>query len=132
MGSYQANAPEQAAGRATGERPARPQWHLLGLAIWGTVARPAERARSLHHLLQPLRSLASGRRLEPDHECTSWGSRCCCADDRHVYCSRASAWGMHHTEPKAVDGAVTRWIDQQDSCAGRYQWPAGPARADGR
>jgi transposase len=31
---------------------------------------------------------------------------------------------VHHTEPEAVDGAVTRWIDQQDSCAGRYQWPA--------
>src|ERR1051325_9351811 len=27
---------------------------------------------------------------------------------------------------------VARWIDQQDSCAGRYQWPAGSARADGR
>ena len=39
--------------------------------------------------------------------------------DRHVYCSGASAWGVHHTEPGTVDGTVTRWIDQQDSCAGR-------------
>jgi len=49
-----------------------------------------------------------------------------------TYCLGASAWGVHHKEPKAVDGKVTRWIDQQDSCAGRFQWPAGPARAVGR
>ena len=40
--------------------------------------------------------------------------------------------GVHHTGPGTVDGTVTRWIDQQDSCAGRYQWPAGPARTDSR
>jgi len=48
--------------------------HLLGLAIWGTVARSAESVRPLHHLLQPLRSLASGQCLEPDHRRTG-----CCA-----------------------------------------------------
>jgi transposase len=29
-------------------------------------------------------------------------------------------------------GRVTRQVDQQDSCGGRYQWPAGPSRTDGR
>ena len=24
---------------------------------------------------------------------------------------------VHHPEPEAVDGTVTGWIDQQDSCA---------------
>ena len=32
---------------------------------------------------------------------------------------RASAWSMHQTEPTAVDGAITRRIDQQDSCGCR-------------
>jgi transposase len=31
---------------------------------------------------------------------------------------RVPAWGVHHTEPEAFDGTVTRWIDQQDSYAG--------------
>jgi transposase len=47
--------------------PARSQWHLLGLAIRGTVARPTSRVRSIHHLLQPLRSLAACWRLGPHH-----------------------------------------------------------------
>src|SRR6516225_96526 len=33
MGGHQANAAEQAARRATGERPACPQRHLLGFAV---------------------------------------------------------------------------------------------------
>jgi len=48
----------------------RPQWHLLGLAIWGAVARPARHLRSVHDLLQSLRSLATSGRLGQDHECT--------------------------------------------------------------
>jgi hypothetical protein len=31
--------------------------------IWNTLARSAGCVRSLHHLLQPLRSLAAGRRV---------------------------------------------------------------------
>jgi transposase len=31
---------------------------FLGLAIWGAMARPAAGVRPIHHLLQPLRSLA--------------------------------------------------------------------------
>jgi hypothetical protein len=34
------------------------------------MARPASGVRSVYHLLQPLRSLASSRRLGADHECT--------------------------------------------------------------
>jgi len=30
-----------------------------------------------------------------------------------------------------MHGPVTRWVDQQDSCGGLYQWPSGPARTDG-
>jgi transposase len=33
MDCHQADATEQAAWRSSGERPSRPQWHLLGLAI---------------------------------------------------------------------------------------------------
>jgi hypothetical protein len=62
-----AAAPEQATQYPTGERPPSPKWHLLGLAIWRTVARSAAGVRPLHHLLQSLRSLASGWRVEPDH-----------------------------------------------------------------
>jgi transposase len=36
-----------------GERPSRSQWHLLGVAIWSTLARSARQFRSLYHLLQP-------------------------------------------------------------------------------
>jgi hypothetical protein len=46
--------------------------HLLGVAIRGALAGPAERFWSLHHLLQSLRSLAAGGRLEQDYECASW------------------------------------------------------------
>ena len=38
-------------GGVPGERPARPQWHLLGVAIRSAVARPAGQLRSVHHLL---------------------------------------------------------------------------------
>jgi transposase len=34
--------------------------HLLGLTVWRTVARSAARVRAVYHLLQSLRSLASG------------------------------------------------------------------------
>jgi len=43
-----------------------------GLAIWSTVARSAKCIRSLYHLLQSLRSLASSGRVGPDYECTGW------------------------------------------------------------
>ena len=59
--------------RATGERPPGPQWHLLGLTIWGAMARPAEQLRSLH-LLQSFRSLATSWCLGEDHERTRRGS----------------------------------------------------------
>jgi transposase len=60
---HQANAAEQAARRTTGERPLRPQRHLLGVAIRRTLARSAAELRPLHHLLQPFRSLAAGWRI---------------------------------------------------------------------
>jgi hypothetical protein len=43
---------------------------FLGLAIWGTMARPAGQLRSVHHLLQSLCSLATSGRLGQDHERT--------------------------------------------------------------
>jgi len=43
-------------------------------------------------------------------------------------CPRASARCMHRSKQKTVNGPVKGRVDQQDSCAGRYQWPAGPAR----
>jgi transposase len=33
-----------------------------------------------------------------------------CEDDRHIYRSRASAWGVPHTKSATVDGAVARSI----------------------
>ena len=39
MDSHRTDAAEQAARRATGERPACPQWHLLGVAIRSTPWR---------------------------------------------------------------------------------------------
>jgi hypothetical protein len=74
---HQANAAEQAAPRTTGERPSRPQWHLLGVAIRRTLARSAAELRPLHHLLQPFRSLAAGWRLE-DPADVSWGKLDAC------------------------------------------------------
>src|SRR5262245_14500100 len=44
--------------------------NLLGLTIWGTVARSAAELRPLHYLLQPLRPLASSGCMGPDHERT--------------------------------------------------------------
>ena len=43
----------EAARPSTGERPSRSQWHLLGVAIWSTLARSARQFRFLDHLLQP-------------------------------------------------------------------------------
>jgi transposase len=82
--------------------------------------------------LQPLRSLAACWRLEPDYQRTGWRSRRRRADDRHVYCPRASARCLRHSEQKTVHGPITGRVDEQDSCAGRYEWDAGPARTDGR
>jgi hypothetical protein len=28
-----------------------------------------------------------------------------------LHCPRASAWSVHRTEPQAVDGTVTGWVD---------------------
>ena len=51
---WAAIGPMLEAGRPpTGERPSRSQWHLLGVAIWSTLARSARQFRSLYHLLQP-------------------------------------------------------------------------------
>src|SRR4051812_12718688 len=38
MDCHQTDAAQQAARRAASERPARPQWHLLGLAVRSTMA----------------------------------------------------------------------------------------------
>ena len=46
---------------SSGERPSCSQQHFLGPAIWSTPARSAGCVRPLHHLRQPLRSLAAGR-----------------------------------------------------------------------
>jgi Putative transposase of IS4/5 family (DUF4096) len=43
-------------------------WVLLSGAPW----RSADCIRSLHHLLQSLRSLGSSGRVGPDYECTGW------------------------------------------------------------
>jgi hypothetical protein len=39
---------------------------------------------------------------------------------------------MHQPEPEAIDGTVPWRIDEQDTCACGYQWPAGPAGTDSR
>ena len=56
----------------------------------------------------------------------------CCADDRHLHCSRTSAWRVHNAKPTTIDGPIKRRVDQQDSCGRRYQWASGAARADSR
>jgi hypothetical protein len=38
---------------------------------------------------------------------------------------------LPHPKQKAVYGPITRRVDQQDSCSGRWEWPAGLARSDG-
>ena len=58
----------QAAARPPRGGSARSQRNLLDLAIWSIMARAARRLRSVHDLLRPLRSRASNRRLEADHE----------------------------------------------------------------
>ena len=37
---------------------------------------------------------------------------------------------LHHSEPKTINGPVTRRVDQQDSRGRRYQRATGAARAD--
>ena len=46
------------------------------------------------------------------------------------HCQRASAWGVHHQKPKTVHRVVTGRVDQQDSCARGWQWPASTAGTD--
>jgi hypothetical protein len=65
MGRHQAVPAEQAAWRAACERPARPQWHLLGLAVRCAMARSAGEFWAAHDVLQSLRSLAQGWRVGP-------------------------------------------------------------------
>jgi hypothetical protein len=43
-----------------------------GSCVWSTVARSATPLRSIHHLLQPLRSMSG--RMGPDYERTGCGS----------------------------------------------------------
>jgi transposase len=50
-------------------------------------------------------------------------------DTSTVPCAPARC--VHHPESKTVHGTVTWRADQQDTCSGRYQRPAGAARADG-
>ena len=85
-----------------------------------------------YDVLQPFRSLATRGCLGEDYERARRGPRRRRADDRYIHRARSSARGVHDTKPATVDGAVARWIDQQDSCTGRYQRPAGSARANGR
>jgi hypothetical protein len=47
---------------------------LKGVAVRGALARPAGDLRSIHHLLQSLRSLASSGRMGLDYERTVWGA----------------------------------------------------------
>ena len=91
MACHQADATQQAAWRSSGKRPSCTKRHLLGLAIRGTLARSTRGVRSLHHLLQPLCSLAAGWCLEPHHRRTCRCPRWRCPDDRHLYRPRASA-----------------------------------------
>ena len=51
--------------------------------------------------------------------------------NRHLDRPRASARCLRHPKQKAVYGPITRRVDQQDSCSGRWEWPAGLARSDG-
>ena len=55
--------------RRVPREPPCPQRHLLDAAVRGTLAGPAGCLWSIHHLLQSLRSLATGGRLGQDYEC---------------------------------------------------------------
>ena len=101
-------------------------WVLRSGAPWRDLPKS-----SIHHLLQSLRSLAPGGRLEQDHARAGWRPRRCGADDRHLDRPRASARCLRHPKQKAVYGPITRRVEQQDSCRGRWEWPAGLARSDG-
>src|SRR6516162_1086295 len=118
MGRQQADAAEQASRYTTSERPPCAQRHLLGVALRRALAGPTGQFWSVHHLLQSLRSLAAGGRLEQDYEHAGWRPRRGRADDRHVHCPRASARRLYYWEQKTVNGPVTRRVDQQDSCGG--------------
>jgi transposase len=74
------------------------------------MARPARCLRSVHHLLQPFRSLATGWRLRPLHGRAGHPSSCLGADDRHLDCSGPSARGLHHSESKAVHERSRGWL----------------------
>jgi transposase len=59
------------------------------------ISMASNQLRSIHHLLQSLRSLAAGWRVEPCHKRPCRCSRRGCADDRHFHCPRASARSVH-------------------------------------
>ena len=42
------------------------EWHLLGIAIWRSLAGSPNHLWTPHHLLQSVRSLAKGRHLGQD------------------------------------------------------------------
>src|SRR5882724_9000281 len=113
MVCHKADAAQQAAWRSSGERPSCPQRYFLGLEIGSALARSAGGVRPVHHLLQPLRSLAEGWCLERYHRRSCRCPRCGCPDDRHLHCPRASARSVHHKEPASVDGTDEGWVDQR-------------------
>jgi hypothetical protein len=120
----------QAAWRNKVERPACPQRHLLGAAVRGALAGRAGELRSIHHLLQSLRSLAVGGRLGQDHEHTA-GTYDAAVQMIDTSVVRVHQHGACITRNRRQgNGPVTRRVDQQDSCGRRYQWASGAARAD--
>jgi transposase len=52
------------------------------------------------------------------------------AHDAAVQMLDTSIVRVHQEKPETADGAVTRRVDQQDSCARRWQWPACTAGTD--
>src|SRR3954463_12451058 len=97
MGRHQTVPAEQTARRATGERPARAQRHLLGPAFGCAVARPA-------------------RTLWPVHHCYN----------RFVRWRRAGVWGgimnvlaaTHDAAVQMIDTSIIR-VHQHAACIAR-------------
>ena len=91
------------------------RWHRPGRNdARCATARPARSLWSPHHLLQSLRSVAAGWRLEPDHGCIGCRSRRGRADDRYLRRARASARSLCRGQQSPRPGSLARRPDEQE------------------
>lgn len=104
----------------------RPEWHLLGLAVWSAMARSAQVLWTIYHLLQSLCALALRGCLGSYPDCHLASRRCRDSDDRQHDSPRSPARDMHPECLRRRPRTLPRRADDQNPCRGRREWRTAP------